>query len=81
MMPSFRSIRRETVICTVPGCVLEAAFLFTGGTEAGKTSRPVLAAYCEQHAEEAAARSGHPWPIAERRPEERIVPARALRAG
>jgi hypothetical protein len=80
MDPVFRPTRRETVMCTVQGCVDVAAFLVTGGTDCGN-SRTRVAAYCQRHAEEAAARLGHPGPIPERHPAEQIVRTRVLRAG
>ena len=80
MDPVFRPIRRETVMCTVQGCLDVAAYLVTGSTDRGD-SRTRVAAYCQRHAEEAAARLGHPWPIPERRPAEEIVRTRVFRAG
>ena len=80
MDPVFRPIRRETVMCTVQGCVDVAAFLFTGATDSG-SGGPIIAAYCHRHTEEAATRLGRPWPIPERRPEERIVRTRVFRVG
>ena len=76
----FRPIRKETVMCTVQGCLHVATFVFAG-CDRGAGGRSVVGAYCHQHAEEAATRVGHPWPIPERLPEERVVGTRILRAG
>ena len=67
-------------MCTVQGCVHVAVFFFTGRTDRGN-SQTRVAAYCQRHAEETAARLGHPWPIPEPRPAEQIVRTRVLRAG
>jgi len=53
----FRPLRKETVMCTVQGCTSEATFLFT----LNGTSRPDLAAYCDRHAKDTAARHGCAW--------------------
>jgi hypothetical protein len=74
----FRPIREEVVMCTVQGCLHVAAFVFSGGDDRG--GRAVIEAYCHQHAEEAATRLGHPWPIPERHSVDHAVRARAYRA-
>ena len=51
MHPKFSPIAGETVMRTVQGCRYEATWFFTGGR-----SRSVLAAYCNQHAKDAAER-------------------------
>jgi len=79
MNPVFRPIHKEAVMCTVQGCTRVAAFMVTGDTD--RTGRPIVAAYCDQHAEKVATRLGHPWPIPERRPAEQIGRMRVFRAG
>jgi hypothetical protein len=81
MAPHFRPISEDTVMCTVQGCVCVASFVFIGGINCSAGGRSAVAAYCDRHAEEAATRSGHPWPIPERRPPDRVERARSFRAG
>jgi hypothetical protein len=81
MVSNFRPIRLETVMCTVQGCVHVAAFVFAGEIDRGTGGRSIVAAYCDHHAEETATRLNHPWPIPDRRPQDRVVRARSFRAG
>jgi len=81
MTPQFSSIPRETVMCTVQGCPRVATFKFTGGIDCSLGGRALVAAYCDHHAEQTAVQLGHPWPVAERRPQKRVVRALASRAG
>jgi len=81
MDPHFRPIPEETVMCTVQGCPRSAAFLFSGIADHSYGGQPSIAAYCDGHAKETAARLGHPWPISTRRPPEREQRARVSRAG
>lgn len=76
----FRPIRKETVMCTVQGCEDVAAFVFTGLVNGAEEGRPVVAAYCDRHAEQTAAQLGHPLPPAGRMPEGRLTRARVFRA-
>jgi len=55
-------------MCTVQGCSEVAGFFFVAGLDPAAAPRAVPAAYCEAHAEDAARRLGHPWPIPERKP-------------
>ncbi len=68
MVAHFRPIRKETVMCSVAGCLRVAAFVFTGDSECAAGERSVVAAYCDHHAQEAAKGLGHQWPISERQP-------------
>ena len=81
MVPQFRPIRKETVMCTVQGCGHVAKFVFTGGIDCGAGGPSLVAAYCAHHAEESAARLGHPWPIPVRSQQDRLVRTASLRAG
>jgi hypothetical protein len=81
MAPQFRPIRKETVMCTVQGCGRVAAFVFTAGIDSGAGGSSVVAAYCGRHAEESATRLGHPWPIAERPQQDRLVRTASFRLG
>ena len=71
MTTQFKRIPEKTVMCTVQGCSEVAAFFFAG-MGPGPGAQSIAAAYCEEHAEDAARRLGHPWPIAERKPPEKI---------
>jgi len=79
MASHLRPITKDAVMCTVRGCLCVAGFVFTGDIDCSTGGRSVVAAYCDRHAEEAATRLGHPWPIPERRPQGRAVPARVFR--
>jgi len=81
MTPQFTAIRKETVMCTVQGCPYVATFVFTGGIDCHSGGRSLVAAYCDHHAEQAARQVGLQWPVAERRPQERVVRTLASRAG
>lgn len=70
MVCQFRPIRKEAVMCTVQGCTYIAAFVFTGEIDWGTGGHSVVAAYCDHHAEDAATRLGHQWPIPDRRPQD-----------
>jgi hypothetical protein len=78
MDPQFRPIRKETVMCTVQSCLHVATFVFAGRDAAG---RPVVAAYCDHHAAEAATQLDQPWPIPQRLPEDRVARSGFFRAG
>ena len=73
MTTLFKRIRENTVMCTVQGCSQVAAFFYAAGTGSDSNPRPVAAAYCETHAEDAAKRLGHSWPVAERKPAEKAI--------
>lgn len=81
MTPQFTPIRKETVMCTVQGCQHVATFVFTGGIDCNSGGRSVVAAFCDVHAEQTAGQVGHPWPVPERRPQERIARTLVSRAG
>jgi len=81
MVTHFRPIRKETVMCTVQGCAQVAAFAFTGEFDGRAGGRSVVAAYCDAHAHEAAARLGQPWPIPGHRQQDALAHALAFRAG
>jgi len=68
-------------MCTVQGCPHVAAFVFTGRIDSNSGGRSLVAAYCDHHAEQTALQMGHPWPVAERRPQGRVVRARSSRVG
>ena len=76
-----RPIREETVMYAVQGCLLSAAFLFSGVADYSYEGQPSVAAYCNHHAKEAAGRLGHPWPLPVRRVPERVQRTRVSRAG
>jgi len=79
MNPQFRPVRRQSVMCTVQGCAAVATFVSTGDPAFG--GRPVMEAYCDRHAAEAAARIAHPSPVAESRSPDQPARSRVFRAG
>ena len=70
MTTRFKRLREDTVMCTAQGCPDVAGFFFSAAVATG-SNRAVAAAYCEQHAADAARRLGHPWPLTEPKPVER----------
>jgi len=66
-------------MCTVQGCPAVATFVLTGAPAAAAGQR-VVAAYCDLHATEAAARINLPAPTAEG-DQTSAAPRRAFRAG
>jgi hypothetical protein len=62
MSAQFKRIHEDSVICTAEGCAKIAAFYLRYQEPFQCES---VAAYCELHAEEAAKRLKHPWPITE----------------
>jgi hypothetical protein len=73
MTTRIKSIRKDSVMCTVQGCSEVAAYFFLAGVASGENRRSIPAAYCDEHAEDAAKRLGHPWPISERKPAEKVL--------
>jgi len=72
MVTRFKRIPQNSVMCTVQGCEKVAAFFVTA-TRSGASAPPTPAAYCETHAQDAAKRLGHPWPISERKPADAVA--------
>jgi hypothetical protein len=73
MTTEFKPIRDESVMCTVQGCSEVAAYFLVAGMPPGAKRRSISAAYCDAHAEDAAKRLGHPLPISERKPVEKVA--------
>jgi hypothetical protein len=59
-------------MCTVQGCADVAAYFLMATTQLGVHARSGPAAYCEAHAEDAAKRMGHPWPVSESKPAQQV---------
>lgn len=71
MSSQFTAIRKDSVMCTVQSCPNVATFVFTGAIDCNSGGRSLVAAFCDDHAEQASVQLGHPSPVAERRPPER----------
>jgi hypothetical protein len=68
MLLQIRTVRQETVMCTVQACTRVARYVFTGSIDTDTGAPSIVAAYCDPHAAEEARRLGHPWPVAEEGP-------------
>ena len=77
IVPPFRPIRQTTVMCTVQGCPHFGAFVFIGGIDCATGWRSSAAAYCDRHAEGAAAGLGQLRPrlrsASDRAPPDRLI--------
>jgi hypothetical protein len=65
MVTRIKRIHENCVMCTVQGCAAVAEY-FVSATSAGP------AAYCETHAEDAARQLGHPWPVLDCKPPQKV---------
>ena len=80
MSTQFKRIREDSVMCTVQGCA-DVAVFFVARNHSREHPWSAPAAYCEAHAQDAAKLLGHPWPVSDRRPVEKISSSTRYLAG